>query len=92
MLWGKPKQELVKQLLLTATFNFLLKHSQQPNTQPRFALWLLRELAIQIFNDAKAMAESTGLRVGLVYGGEVTKFNRKDYKKALIFSLEQTDV
>lgn len=69
---------------LTATFDFLLKHSQQPNTQPRSVIMApTRELAIQIFNDAKAMAETTGLRVGLVYGGESYEIQRERLQKGV---------
>lgn len=59
---------------LTATFNHLLKtaeHEGRKATQPRAIIMApTRELAIQIFNDAKPLVESTGIKAGLAYGGE----------------------
>ncbi|MDP2561007.1 ATP-dependent RNA helicase RhlB [Psychrobium sp. 1_MG-2023] len=59
---------------LVATFNHLLKN---PVTEPRKANQVrsvimapTRELAIQIYNDAKPLAQSTGIKLALVYGGE----------------------
>ncbi|AUI87302.1 ATP-dependent RNA helicase RhlB [Vibrio azureus] len=59
---------------LTATFNHLLTtpehEGRQPN-QPRAIIMApTRELAIQIFNDAKPLMASTGLTAALAYGGE----------------------
>lgn len=57
---------------LAATFNHLLSHPQAESTnQPRaIILAPTRELAIQIYNDAEPMAQHTGLRLQVVYGGE----------------------
>ncbi|MGB2078291.1 MAG: ATP-dependent RNA helicase RhlB, partial [Vibrio sp.] len=59
---------------LTATFNHLLKTPAPENREksnPRAIIMApTRELAIQIFNDAESLAETTGIRVGLAYGGE----------------------
>ncbi|PMH38663.1 ATP-dependent RNA helicase RhlB [Vibrio sp. 10N.286.49.B3] len=59
---------------LTATFNHLLKtpenEGRKPN-QPRAIIMApTRELAIQIFNDAESLAQATGIRTALAYGGE----------------------
>nr|WP_086939256.1 ATP-dependent RNA helicase RhlB [Thaumasiovibrio occultus] len=59
---------------LAATFNHL-KTNDKPEghrqNQPRaIILAPTRELAIQIFNDAKPLIESTGITAGLAYGGE----------------------
>lgn len=59
---------------LTAAFNHLLTTPEQegrkPN-QPRAIIMApTRELAIQIYNDAESLVESTGLKAGLAYGGE----------------------
>ncbi len=56
---------------LGATFHHLLTNSKGDSSQPRAIIMApTRELAIQIHNDAKEMAKSTGLRLGVVYGGE----------------------
>jgi len=59
---------------LAATFNYLLTH---PLTRPRLInqpraiiMAPTRELAVQIYNDAESMSASTGLKLGLAYGGE----------------------
>ncbi|UJF19399.1 ATP-dependent RNA helicase RhlB [Vibrio sp. SS-MA-C1-2] len=63
---------------LTATFNHLLTHpadESRKDNQPRAIIMApTRELAIQIYNDAAPLLESTGLKAGLAYGGE-------DYEK-----------
>ncbi len=59
---------------LTATFNYLLKteapEGRQPTNPRAIIMAPTRELAIQIYNDAEALIESTGLKAGLAYGGE----------------------
>ncbi len=59
---------------LTATFNHLLttpEHEGRKPTQPRAIIMApTRELAIQIYNDAESLTESTGLKTALAYGGE----------------------
>ncbi|TKB46278.1 ATP-dependent RNA helicase RhlB [Thalassotalea mangrovi] len=56
---------------LAATFHHLLQKGKSDHNQPRAILMApTRELAIQIHRDAIAMAKSTGLRLGVVYGGE----------------------
>ncbi len=59
---------------LAATFNHLILKPKPDNhrqNQPRaIILAPTRELAIQIYNDAKPLIESTGLKAGLAYGGE----------------------
>ncbi|NRA60321.1 MAG: ATP-dependent RNA helicase RhlB [Psychrobium sp.] len=59
---------------LVATINHLLKHpvtGERKKNQVRSVIMApTRELAIQIYNDAKPLAEDTGLNVALVYGGD----------------------
>ena len=59
---------------LAGTFNHLLTHpdSEERQTKQLRALIMAptRELAVQIYNDAEPMAASTGLNIGLAYGGE----------------------
>jgi len=59
---------------LTAVFNHLLVHPAPSNrelNQPRALIMApTRELAVQIHNDALSLSKSTGLKLGLVYGGE----------------------
>ncbi len=59
---------------LVATFNHLLTTAEpeaRQQNQPRaIILAPTRELAIQIHNDARLLAKATGLKLGLVYGGE----------------------
>ncbi len=59
---------------LTATFNHLLTTPEiegRTSTQPRAIIMApTRELAIQIFNDAKPLMASTGIKAALAYGGE----------------------
>ena len=59
---------------LAAIFNHLLKNpvaAERPQNQPRaIILAPTRELAIQIHKDALPIAKTTGLTMGLVYGGE----------------------
>jgi len=59
---------------LVATFNHLLKkpsaQERKPNQIRSIIMAPTRELAIQIYNDAKPLADATGLRVAIVYGGD----------------------
>ncbi|WP_286234121.1 ATP-dependent RNA helicase RhlB [Thalassotalea sediminis] len=56
---------------LAATFHHLLSKGKAEHNQPRALIMApTRELAIQIHRDALEMAKSTGLRLGVVYGGE----------------------
>lgn len=59
---------------LAATFNHLLitpAPEQRQLNQPRAIIMApTRELAVQIFNDADTISASTGLKLGLAYGGE----------------------
>ncbi|MPW31342.1 ATP-dependent RNA helicase RhlB [Agarivorans sp. B2Z047] len=59
---------------LVATFNHLLTtavpETRQQNQPRAIILAPTRELAIQIHNDARLLAKATGLKLGLVYGGE----------------------
>jgi len=56
---------------LAATFHTLLQKPSPTHNQPRALIMApTRELAIQIHRDAIEMAKASGLRVGVVYGGE----------------------
>ncbi|WP_286270655.1 ATP-dependent RNA helicase RhlB [Thalassotalea hakodatensis] len=56
---------------LAATFHHILSKGKTEHNQPRALIMApTRELAIQIHRDAIEMAKSTGLRLGVVYGGE----------------------
>ena len=56
---------------LTATFHHLLTHEPRGSGQPRAIIMApTRELAVQIHQDAVALSKSSGLRLGLIYGGE----------------------
>ncbi|WP_330961497.1 ATP-dependent RNA helicase RhlB [Photobacterium sp. 53610] len=59
---------------LTATFNHLMltpAPEERKTNQPRAIIMApTRELAIQIYNDAAPLLNSTGLTAGLAYGGE----------------------
>lgn len=58
---------------LTATFHHLLEHeiSDTSFSQPRaLILAPTRELAVQINNDAELLAQATGLKTALAYGGD----------------------
>ena len=59
---------------LASTFHYLLTHpakqARQTN-QPRALIMApTRELAVQIHSDAEALSQSTGLKLGLAYGGD----------------------
>lgn len=66
---------------LTATFNHLLltpPAEDRKTNHPRAIIMApTRELAIQIYNDAKPLIESTGLTAGLAYGGEAYEKQQK---------------
>lgn len=59
---------------LTSTFHYLLTHPAiegKKANQPRALIMApTRELAVQIYSDAKELAEYTGLKMGLAYGGD----------------------
>ncbi|GKX53603.1 ATP-dependent RNA helicase RhlB [Budvicia aquatica] len=59
---------------LASTFNYLLTHPSKTDrqvNQPRALIMApTRELAVQIHNDAEALAQETGLKIGLAYGGD----------------------
>ncbi len=69
---------------LAATFHQLLKEPKPDHNQPRAIIMApTRELAIQIANDAKEMAKSSGLRLGVVYGGEGYESQRQTLDKGV---------
>ncbi|MGB0834347.1 MAG: ATP-dependent RNA helicase RhlB [Psychrobium sp.] len=59
---------------LVATFNHLLKNpadeSRKPSQIRALILAPTRELAVQIYNDAKPLTKKTKLKMALVYGGD----------------------
>ncbi|HAX5444776.1 TPA: ATP-dependent RNA helicase RhlB [Escherichia coli O157] len=59
---------------LTSTFHCLLSHpaiADRKVNQPRALIMApTRELAVQIHADAEPLAEATGLKLGLAYGGD----------------------
>ncbi|QDP02715.1 ATP-dependent RNA helicase RhlB [Thalassotalea sp. PS06] len=69
---------------LAATFHHLLQKPKSDHNQPRAILMApTRELAIQIHRDALAMAKSTGLRLGVVYGGEGYESQRQELQNGV---------
>ncbi len=65
---------------LTATFHQLLTQKAAATNGPRALIMApTRELAIQIYNDAKQLSQATGIELGLVYGGE----NYEDQRRKL---------
>jgi len=68
---------------LAATFNRLML-SNKPNDHVRAVILApTRELAIQIHKDAIPLAKSTGLKLGLVYGGEGYESQRQQFEKGV---------
>ncbi len=59
---------------LTSTFHYLLSHpaiDDRKVNQPRALIMApTRELAVQIHADAEPLAQTTGLKLGLAYGGD----------------------
>ena len=60
---------------LVATFHHLLSHQKSTEAadkaSPRAIIMApTRELVVQIFNDAELLSKHTGLKLGLIYGGE----------------------
>ena len=69
---------------LAATFHHLLQKEAPTHNQPRALIMApTRELAIQIHKDALEMAKSTGLRLGVVYGGEGYESQRQTLEKGV---------
>ncbi|WNC68337.1 ATP-dependent RNA helicase RhlB [Thalassotalea nanhaiensis] len=69
---------------LAAVFHHLLKNDKPAHNQPRAIIMApTRELAIQIHNDAKEMAKSSGLRLGVVYGGEGYESQRLELEQGV---------
>jgi len=69
---------------LAATFHHLLQKPAPSHNQPRALIMApTRELAIQIHRDAIEMAKSTGLRLGIVYGGEGYESQRQELEQGV---------
>ena len=69
---------------LAATFHQLLQKETPKHNQPRALIMApTRELAIQIHRDAMEISKSTGLRLGLVYGGEGYESQRLELEQGV---------
>jgi len=69
---------------LAATFHHLLQKPKPEHNQPRALIMApTRELAVQIHRDAIEMAKSTGLRLGVVYGGEGYESQRQELQQGV---------
>ena len=72
---------------LPAVFHHLLTHEQPENrrkNQPRaIILAPTRELAIQIHKDARSLANTSKLRLGLAYGGEKVEIQHHKLEKGV---------
>jgi len=69
---------------LAATFHQLLQKETPTHNQPRALIMApTRELAIQIHRDAIEISKSTGLRLGLVYGGEGYESQRLELEQGV---------
>jgi len=69
---------------LAATFHQLLQKEAPTHNQPRALIMApTRELAIQIHRDAIEMSKSTGLRLGVVYGGEGYESQRLELEQGV---------
>ncbi|MER2473398.1 ATP-dependent RNA helicase RhlB [Photorhabdus laumondii] len=59
---------------LASAFHYLLTHpaaEERQTNQPRALIMApTRELAVQIYSDAEDLAQATGLKMGLAYGGD----------------------
>lgn len=68
---------------LVAIFNHLMLSNKPSDNVRAVVLAPTRELAVQIHKDALALAESTGLRLGLVYGGEGYESQRQQFERGV---------
>lgn len=69
---------------LAATFHHLLQKPKPEHSQPRALIMApTRELAVQIHRDAIEMAKSTGLKLGVVYGGEGYESQRQELENGV---------
>lgn len=69
---------------LAATFHHLLQKPAKDEKQPRALIMApTRELAVQIHRDAIEMSKSTGLRLGIVYGGEGYESQRQTLEQGV---------
>ncbi len=73
---------------LVATFHYLLSKAENADNSksngPRAIIMApTRELAVQIYNDAKLLSEHTGLSLGLIYGGEGYQSQRETLEEGV---------
>ncbi len=73
---------------LVATYHHLLLKAEEGVTSgksgPKAIIMApTRELAVQIFNDAKPLSEHTGMSVGLIYGGEGYQSQRETLEEGV---------
>ncbi|SPX20429.1 putative ATP-dependent RNA helicase [Escherichia coli] len=67
---GKTMAFLTSRFII---FSLILRIADRKVNQPRALIMApTRELAVQIHADAEPLAEATGLKLGLAYGGEAT--------------------
>lgn len=70
---------------LVATFHYLLTNpNSEHGTNPRAIIMApTRELAVQIYNDARLLSKHTGLTVAAIYGGEGYESQRQQLEKGI---------
>ncbi|GEA10211.1 ATP-dependent RNA helicase RhlB [Alteromonas sp. KUL49] len=73
---------------LVATYHYLLTKASEGSVDnqagPKAIIMApTRELAVQIFNDAKPLSDHTGLSVGLIYGGEGYQSQRETLEEGV---------
>ncbi len=72
---------------LVATFHYLMANAAKDNADPKGPKAIImaptRELAVQIYNDAKPLSEHTGLSLGLIYGGEGYQSQRETLEEGV---------
>ncbi len=66
----KHKQVQGKPLPFNSTFQKLIQEPASHHTLSAIILAPTRELAVQIYHDAQHFAQTTGLKLGLAYGGD----------------------
>lgn len=68
---------------LVAMFNHLMLSHKPSGAVRAVVLAPTRELAVQIHKDALSLSKATGLRLGLVYGGEGYETQRQQFEKGV---------
>ncbi|MCU7553250.1 ATP-dependent RNA helicase RhlB [Alteromonas sp. ASW11-19] len=73
---------------LVATFHYLLSKAEnndggKPKGPRAIIMAPTRELAVQIYNDAKLLSQHTGISLGLIYGGEGYQSQRETLEEGV---------